>query len=167
MSQKIYLCACVGLGLVVVCGALGSGRVEAGPGDRQSAVAQKVLGPPEPASSSEPVPLAVPGNPAPYLQAILGQLVVMNNELHRATDAEHARGHACSYADKAYTEGSLLKVEGVRLVCVRAVAGADQLGVGPEAAATADGEKRFVWEPLGSPRLARFRETEWQSPLVK
>ena len=104
---------------------------------------------------------------APYLQAILGQLVVMNNELHRATDAEHARGRACSYADKAYTEGSLLKVEGVKLLCVEAVAGADQWGVVPEAGAPADGEKRFVWKPLGSPRLARFRETEWHSPLVK
>ena len=91
----------------------------------------------------------------------------MNNELHRATDAEHARGRACSYADKAYTEGSLLKVEGVKLLCVEAVAGADQWGVVPEAGAPADGEKRFVWKPLGSPRLARFRETEWRSPLVK
>lgn len=55
MTQKIYMRTCVGLGLVVVCGALGAARVEAGAGDRQSALAQKVLGPSEPASPPPPI----------------------------------------------------------------------------------------------------------------
>jgi hypothetical protein len=60
MTQKIYWRICVGLGLVVVCGALGAARVEAGPGDRQSALAQKVLGPSEPASPRRRPPPETP-----------------------------------------------------------------------------------------------------------
>ncbi len=165
MNQVKVVRASVGLILVGVVGSLAVPRVEAGPDDEKSPLAQRVLGPPATAIPADPAPNAPPANPAPFLQAILGQLVVMNNELHRATDAERARARACSYADKAYTEGSLLKVEGVRLLCVEAAAGSDQWGVGP--GVVSDGEKRFVWEPLESPRLARFRETEWQSRLVK
>ena len=165
MNPMKVIRACGGLVLVCTFASLGVPRVEAGPGDGQSTLAQRVLAQPATPTAADPAPSTPPANPAPFLQAILGQLVVMNNELHRATDAEHARTRACSYADKTYTEGSLLKVEGVRLLCVEAAAGSDQWGVGP--GVTSDGEKRFVWEPLESPRLARFRETEWQPRLVK
>jgi hypothetical protein len=116
--------------------------------------------PPAPASS----------NPAPYLQAILGQLVVMNNDLRRSLDRALVKPRACDYEDKSYTEGSLLKVEGVTLICVLVTNAVDDAAAphfaasGKKTSETAAGgdeetqKKRFVWEPLMSPRLAEYRK---------
>jgi hypothetical protein len=109
-------------------------------------------------------------NPAPYLQAILGQLVVMNNDLRRSLDRALVKPRACDYGDKSYTEGALLKVEGVTLVCVPVSISEGEVATvhygatgekASEPAGGVDGEtqkKRFVWEPLMSPRLAEYRK---------
>lgn len=124
-----------------------------------------------PTTSGAPGSPSPSGNPAPYLQAILGQLVVMNHNLQRTLEGR-TRRDVCKYEEKAYSVGAMVKVGNVVLVCVVSEVSDHVLVAGDHSnkeesgrevatcssfASTTVKQPRYVWEPLGSPRLERFR----------
>jgi hypothetical protein len=109
------------------------------------------------ARATDQPPAVVPAEQAPHLQAILGQLVVMNHELQQVIAAGGTASRPCQYEERRYTQGSLLKVAGVRLVCVHATESDRDWGVDLAIEPTCD-DQRYLWEPLTSSRLERYRK---------
>lgn len=119
-----------------------------------------------PTAASTDIPSAAvqTSNPAPYLQAILGQLVEMHHELDQ-TRAMEDLPHTCKYEARGFTEGAIVKVGNLSLVCVspsrlvmpgtvngKRVAEAHRKGEFDEQ------PTRCIWEPLNSPRIEHYRK---------
>lgn len=84
------------------------------------------------------------------LEALRSQLHAIQQQLMQlhmtAQQAKVAGATMCHYEDKAYSEGAILKVGNVPLVCVERDWGVNRLG-----------ERQPVWEPVVSKRLEAYR----------
>lgn len=124
-------------------------------------------------SAASPPPLAADphaqaANPAPYLQAILSQLVVMNHQLSQSASAHAGVENECMYEDRSYTEGAVLRVGAVALVCVPASAfAADARASAVDGEQISDQQQRYTWAPLNSPRIAAYRKSVGLPPALK
>jgi Protein of unknown function (DUF1496) len=119
-----------------------------------------------PSATSSTIPSAAvqASNPAPYLQAILGQLVEMHHELDQ-TRAMAYLANTCKYEAREYTEGAIVKVGNVALVCVSSTRLITPGTIKAKRDDEAERQKtideqgrRCIWEPLNSPRVDRYRK---------